>query len=106
WHAGCDGSMPPAGCNTCGVGITIQHADGLRHTYCHNVRNHVAVGDQIAPGQHIADTGNTGRSGASHLHLELRIDGRRYCPQPLLAALGERLNPVDITQLPTSGCSF
>ncbi len=104
WHARCGGSRRPADCNTCGVGITIQHPDGLRHTYCHNVRNHVAIGDQIAPGQHIADAGNTGRSGAPHLHLELRIDGRRYCPQPLLVGLSEGA-PTDPRSLPTSGCS-
>ncbi|MDJ0771684.1 MAG: M23 family metallopeptidase [Ilumatobacter sp.] len=105
WHAGCGGPRPPADCNTCGVGITIQHPDGLRHTYCHNVRNHVAVGDQIAPGQHIADSGNTGRSGAPHLHLELRINGRRLCPQPLLVGLSDGA-PTEPRSLPTSGCSF
>ena len=52
WHTGCGRSEPPADCNTCGVGITIEHPDGLRHTYCHNVRNHVAVGDEITRSAH------------------------------------------------------
>lgn len=106
WRAGCGSPRPPAGCNTCGIGITIQHPDGLRHTYCHNVRNHVVVGDQITPGQHIADSGDTGRSGTPHLHLELRINDRRHCPQPLLRALLDRSDPLDVQNLPTSGCSF
>ena len=33
---GCGSSRPAGGCSTCGIGITIQHPDGLRHTYCHN----------------------------------------------------------------------
>lgn len=92
WEVGCGGPNPPADCHSCGIGIgiTIQHPDGLRHTYCHNSRNHVTVGDQIVPGQHIADTGNTGRSGAPHLHLEFRVDGRRLCPQDLLAEVLQR----------------
>ncbi len=77
WEVGCGGSQPPKDCTRCGIGIAIRHPDGLRHPYCRNGRNHVTVGDQIAPGQHIADSGNTGRSGAPHLHLELRIDGQR-----------------------------
>ena len=87
WRAGCGHAGAPAGCNTCGNGLTIQTADGLRHTYCHNQRLHVNDGDPIVAGQHIADSGDTGRSGAPHLHLELRLNDRQHCPQPLLAAL-------------------
>lgn len=106
WRAGCGGPRPPAGCNTCGVGITIQHPDGLRHTYCHNTRNHVTDGDHIAPGQHIADSGDTGRSGAPHLHLELRLDGRRLCPQNLLVAIHRGDGMPAVEHLPARGCSF
>lgn len=84
WTAGCGTSRPPGGCNTCGNGITIETATGLRHTYCHNIRLHVNRGDTIAPGQHIADSGNTGRSGTAHLHLQLRQNGQNLCPQQLL----------------------
>lgn len=105
WAVGCGGSRRPAGCQSCGIGITIQHPDGLRHTYCHNSRNHVAIGDQIAPGQHIADSGNSGRSGAPHLHLEMRVDGQRLCPQGLLTALLDRRHTTD-EGWPRQGCSF
>ena len=106
WRAGCGSNNPPAACSSCGVGITIQHPDGLRHTYCHNTVAHVAEGDTVAPGQHIADSGDTGRSGTPHLHLELRINGVRHCPQPLLVALynGTEIPPPG--SLSTSGCSF
>lgn len=106
WAAGCGGHNPPDACTSCGVGITIQHPDGLRHTYCHNSRSHVTVGDEITPGQHIADSGNSGRSGTAHLHLEFRTNGIRRCPQPLLAALFNQ-TPIPVpTDLPISGCSF
>ena len=106
WDVGCGGSRPPADCTSCGIGITIQHPDGLRHTYCHNARNHVTVGDQIAPGQHIADSGNTGRSGAPHLHLEMRVDGQRLCPQRLMSTLLGGNQFAGVANLPTRGCSF
>lgn len=106
WSAGCGGPNPPADCHSCGIGITIEHPKGLRHTYCHNVRNHVTVGDQIAPGQHIADTGDSGRSGAPHLHLELRSSGQRLCPQALMAGLYEGTAPTTPAILETTGCSF
>ena len=106
WQAGCGHAGAPSACNTCGNGITIETGDGLRHTYCHNLRLHVNDGDPIVPGQHIADSGNTGRSGTPHLHLELRINGRQHCPQPLLAALYHGQPVPAPTTLPTTGCSF
>ena len=106
WQAGCVRTGQPAGCNTCGNGITIQRDDGLRHTYCHNRHLHVDVGDPIVPGQHIADSGDTGRSGTPHLHLELRHNGRQHCPQPLLAALYTNEPAPDPAALPTTGCTF
>jgi hypothetical protein len=104
WQAGCDRTGAPSACNTCGNGITIETATGLRHTYCHNLRLHVTDGDPIVPGQHIADSGDTGRSGAPHLHLELRIDGRQHCPQPLVAAIYHGTPVPAPTDLPTTGC--
>jgi len=100
WRSGC----PRPGCATCGLGITIQHPDGLRHTYCHNRALHVTQGQQVTPGQHIADSGDTGRSGAPHLHLELRINNVRRCPQPLLDALYNRRPVPAAAGLPTGGC--
>ena len=106
WSAGCGGRNPPANCSSCGIGVTIQHPDGLRHTYCHNSVAHVVEGDTVAPGQHIADSGNSGRSGGPHLHLEFRINNVRRCPQPLLAALYFGTPIPTAESLPTSGCSF
>lgn len=104
-QAGCGQPGAPSACNTCGNGITVATADGLRHTYCHNLRLHIDDGDPIIAGQHIADSGNTGRSGTPHLHLELRIEGRQHCPQPLLAAIYHGRAIPAPTSLPTAGCS-
>ena len=99
WQHGCAAARPPSECSTCGTGVTIERADGLRHTYCHASRIQVFKGDQIAPGQHIADSGNTGRSGTPHLHIELRLNGVHLCPQPILTALYEQHEPPALTTL-------
>lgn len=104
WHVGCgtSGTGRPD-CDTCGIGVTIT-TDDLRHTYCHASALHVGLGDTIAAGQQIALSGNTGRSGTPHLHLELRRNGIRYCPQPTLQALYTG-NPGPFTWT-TTGCTF
>lgn len=86
WRAGCTTSTS-GGCQTCGIGVTIQSDMGLRYTYCHNSTLFVAPGDHITAGQQVALSGDTGRSGAPHLHVEFRLNGYRYCPQPIMQAL-------------------
>jgi hypothetical protein len=73
---------------TCGVGLSIDGDDGSRYIYCHGSRlNAIEVGDAVTAAQLLMWSGNTGRSGAPHLHFEIRVDGRQQCPQVLLAAL-------------------
>jgi hypothetical protein len=102
WTSGC----PRPGCDTCGTGLSIQTAGGLRYIYCHGTQLHVHLGDHVTAGQHILDSGNTGASGAPHLHVELKLDGVRRCPQPLLIALYDTAPPNPPQTLPTTGCSF
>lgn len=102
WHHGC--GRDPTGCDTCGIGITIASDNGLRHTYCHLSATHLALGDHVSAGQQVGLSGDTGRSGTPHLHLELRVDGVRYCPQPILNALYTgNAGPFTWT---TTGCVF
>ena len=57
----------------------------------------VTLGDTVAAGQQILWSGNTGRSGTAHLHLEIRTGGTRRCPQPLIQSLyhdGVGLDPA------------
>ena len=67
---------------------------------------HVPLGDTVAAGQQIMWSGNTGRSGAPHLHLELVVDGTRRCPQPLLASLYGNTVAIGSGTLPRVGCTF
>jgi hypothetical protein len=92
---------------TCGIGLSIDGDDGARYIYCHGSRlNGVAVGQTVAAGELLMWSGNSGRSGAPHLHLELRIGGRQVCPQPLLQSLFETGRTVDPVHLPFNDCSF
>ena len=66
---------------TCGVGVSINGDDGARYIYCHGTRlNGVDVGEVVAAGQLLMWSGNTGRSGAPHLHFEIRVAGEQRCP--------------------------
>lgn len=103
WTQGC--GTDNTGCQTCGVGVTITEADGTRWTYCHGTNLTVSLSDAVAPGQQIMWSGNSGRSGAPHLHIEIHTaDDIRRCPQPILQALANGLTPPPPTE--TTGCFF
>ena len=60
--------------------VVIDHGDGSRAVYLHLRKNgaQVAVGDEVAAGDWIADSGNTGWSALPHLHFHVerrRTDG-------------------------------
>ena len=60
----------------------------------------------MVAGQQVMWSGNTGRSGTAHLHLEITTrDGVRRCPQPLLQALVDR-RFIEPLNLPAFGCWF
>jgi len=105
WSQGCGESGRP-GCTSCGVGVTIVDAAGYRWTYCHGTSATVTLGDTVAAGQQVLWSGNTGRSGTAHLHLEIRTGGTRRCPQPLIQSLYRDGVGLDPLTLPTNGCSF
>jgi hypothetical protein len=92
---------------TCGIGMSIDGDDGARYVYCHGSRlNAVAVGDQVTTGQLLMWSGNTGRSGAPHLHLEMKVNGQQRCPQALLQAIFDTGDGVTPASLAAAGCSF
>ena len=87
WEQGCR-QRGVNGCATCGIGVTIlDPTDNTRWTYCHGSNLHVTQGAHVEAGQLLITSGNTGRSGTPHLHLEIRTaDGIQRCPQDLLLA--------------------
>jgi murein DD-endopeptidase MepM/ murein hydrolase activator NlpD len=86
--------------------VTIVDHSGTRWTYCHGSRLTTTLGASVAAGQQILWSGDTGRSGAPHLHLEIRVDGIQRCPQPLLVSRSTNAVGIEPAALPSSGCSF
>lgn len=84
-HAAADGVVVRAGW-WAGYGkvVVIDHGNGLETRYGHMSRFHVKEGDVIRQGQVIGGMGSTGRSTGTHLHFEVRLDGRALDPQPFL----------------------
>ncbi len=105
WTMGC-GQQGGGDCETCGVGLTIVDEGGTRWSYCHGTNVTVQLGQQVKAGQQILWSGNTGRSGAPHLHLEIRTGEQQRCPQQLLESLYADGVGLDPTTLPKVGCWF
>jgi murein DD-endopeptidase MepM/ murein hydrolase activator NlpD len=64
--------------------VEVNHGKGLQTRFGHLSRLLVHAGDRVRRGQLIALMGSTGRSTGSHLHYEVRIDGRAVNPVPFL----------------------
>ena len=64
--------------------IEVDHGRGIATRYGHLSQVLVHAGDRITRGQLIARMGSTGRSTGSHLHYEVRIDGRPVNPIPFM----------------------
>jgi murein DD-endopeptidase MepM/ murein hydrolase activator NlpD len=64
--------------------VELNHGRGIQTRYGHLSRSLVKPGEQVKRGQLIAYMGSTGRSTGSHLHYEVRIDGKAVNPIPFL----------------------
>lgn len=66
--------------------VEIDHGLGLSTRYGHMSRILVKVGDDVASGDAIGLSGNTGRSTGPHLHYEVRRKGEAVDPMHFLNA--------------------
>jgi hypothetical protein len=55
--------------------VTVQHPGGFVTLYAHCSRINASSGQQVRPGDPIAEVGHTGNATGPHLHFELMKDG-------------------------------
>ncbi len=86
-YAAANGVVGTAGrMNGYGNLVELEHGKGIATRYGHLSAILVHAGDQVKQGQLIARMGSTGRSTGTHLHYEIRVDGRAVNPRPYLEA--------------------
>lgn len=79
--------------------VWIDHGNGVVTQVGHLNDIHVTKGDVVRAGQAIGRVGRTGnapkepRDGDAHAHFEVRVDGVRIDPGPLVPGLNRRLPP-------------
>jgi murein DD-endopeptidase MepM/ murein hydrolase activator NlpD len=85
-YATADGKVSEAGWNSGGYGnlVKLDHGRGIETRYAHLSAVGVRPGQHVKRGQLIGKMGSTGRSTGSHLHYEVRIDGRAVNPVPFM----------------------
>ena len=85
-YATADGIVGRSEWNSGGYGnlVELNHGQGIQTRYGHMSRRLVEAGTRVRRGQLIGLMGSTGRSTGSHLHYEVRIDGRAVNPIPFM----------------------
>jgi murein DD-endopeptidase MepM/ murein hydrolase activator NlpD len=66
--------------STYGNMVVLRHNDSVTTVYAHNDRILVETGQTVRVGGRIAESGNSGKSTAPHLHYEVRINGEAIDP--------------------------
>lgn len=66
--------------------IEIAHGNGLVTRYAHLSSIGIKNGQKVEKGQRLGGMGSTGRSTGTHLHFEVRLNGRAINPRPFLEA--------------------
>lgn len=79
---------------TAGNFIKVAHTDGYESLHLDAVADALRVGAFVEQGQHLADSGNTGRSTGPHLHYELRLAGIPVDPLAVLPMPTVALGPL------------
>ncbi|MBT6522323.1 MAG: M23 family metallopeptidase, partial [Rhodobacteraceae bacterium] len=66
--------------------VYIKHAFGIETRYAHLAKIRVKNGQRVSRGQRIGDMGNSGRSTGTHLHYEVRVNGKAVNPMTFIKA--------------------
>ncbi len=66
--------------------VEIQHAFGITTRYAHLSAINVSAGQRVSLGDRIGDMGSSGHSTGSHLHYEVRVDGKPINPMTYIKA--------------------
>jgi murein DD-endopeptidase MepM/ murein hydrolase activator NlpD len=69
-----------------GMVVVVDLGDGHTLIYSHLTRVAVATGDTVEPGDPIGTAGCTGVCYGTHLHFELRRNGKPIDPTPYIVA--------------------
>ena len=69
--------------------VVIDHGNGVSTLYAHASRLLVEEGDRVERGDPIAEVGRSGNARGTHLHFEVRHNGRPVDPLPLLRQAAE-----------------
>lgn len=85
--------------------IEIDHGKGIQTRYGHLSRILVQPNQRVKRGQEIGLMGSTGRSTGSHLHYEVRIDGRAVNPIPFLQTADYLVAMQDQSKLQTAAAN-
>ena len=64
--------------------VELNHGRGIQTRFGHLSKSLVRAGQRVKRGELIAYMGSTGRSTGSHLHYEVRIDGKAVNPIPFM----------------------
>lgn len=64
--------------------IIVDHGNGVSSLYAHLSRQYVGRGASVERGRRIGGCGSTGNSTGSHLHFEIRVNGKPVNPRPYL----------------------
>jgi murein DD-endopeptidase MepM/ murein hydrolase activator NlpD len=65
--------------------VRIAHGNSFETLYGHLSRINVKVGQEVTAGEKIGEVGSTGRSTGTHLHYEVRKNGRPINPVKFLS---------------------
>ena len=72
--------------------VMIDHQDGTMTVYAHLAQDSITVtaGEKVEQGQVIGKMGSSGRSTATHLHFEVRVNGTKVFPLDYVDATNPR----------------